>query len=109
MGDRPAKGPHLRHQRARRCPVAVVREFLGGVFGADGTAPTLHRMTEREEDAILKAPAYVQSAKPQHVPELKAVMGQLIDLLVRCGVNADTAKVYEYPVRRAASSYAAPC
>ena len=95
--------------RDPRCPVAVVREFLGGVFGADGTAPTLHRMTEREEDAILKAPAYVQSAKPQHVPELKAVMGQLIDLLVRCGVNADTAKVYEYPVRRAASSYAAPC
>src|SRR5438552_2237724 len=26
--------------RDRRCPVAVVREFLGGVFGADGTAPT---------------------------------------------------------------------
>ena len=25
------------------CPVAIVREFLGGLFGADGHGPTLHR------------------------------------------------------------------
>jgi len=29
-------------------PVAVVREFLGGLFGADGHAPVLHRWSERE-------------------------------------------------------------
>src|SRR5439155_7724968 len=43
-----------------RCPVAVVREFLGGVFGADGHAPTLHRLSDREEDSILESPAYSQ-------------------------------------------------
>ena len=48
-----------------RCPVAVVREFLGGVFGADGRAPVLKRLSEREDDAILEPPAYAQSAKPE--------------------------------------------
>src|SRR5262249_33612666 len=49
-----------------RCPVAVVREFLGGVFGADGHAPTLHRYGERPTDASLEPPAYSQSALPEH-------------------------------------------
>ncbi len=90
-----------------RCPVAVLREYLGGVFGADGKAPTLKRLGEREEDAILVPPAYSQSAKPEHVGQLKEVMGQLLRLLDRCGVETEGAKVYEYPVRRSASSYPA--
>jgi homoaconitase/3-isopropylmalate dehydratase large subunit len=90
-----------------RCPVAMVREFLGGIFGADGHAPGLHRLSEREEDAILSPPAYSQSAKPEHVEQLKEVMRHLIRLLARCGVKTDGASVYEYPVRRAASSYPA--
>lgn len=90
-----------------RCPVSMVREFLGGLFGADGHAPALHRMSEREEDAIITHPAYSQSAKPEHVERLKEVMRQMIRLLARCGVNTDGASVYEYPVRRAASSYPA--
>jgi aconitase A len=89
------------------CPVAVLREFLGGVFGADGKAPTLKRMSEREEDAILQPPAYAQSARPEHLEELKAVMGQLLHLLGRCGVATEKATIYEYPVRRSASSYPA--
>ncbi len=89
------------------CPVAMVREFLGGVFGADGQAPILSRLSEREEDAVLIAPAYSQSAKPEHVEQLKEVMRNLIHLLARCGVNTEGAGVYEYPVRRAASSYPA--
>jgi 3-isopropylmalate dehydratase small subunit len=89
------------------CPVAVVREFLGGVFGADGRAPILKRLSEREEDAILEPPAYAQSAKPEHVEQLKEMMGQLLHLLARCGVKTDGASVYQFPVRRSASSYAA--
>ncbi len=54
------------------CPVAVVREFLGGHFGADGTAPILKRLSECEDDAILEAPAYAQSAKPEHVRRSQA-------------------------------------
>src|SRR5262249_24072932 len=61
-----------------KCPVAVVREFLGGLFGADGQAPVLHRLSERTGDAILGHPAYSQSAKPEHVEPLKTVMRDLV-------------------------------
>src|SRR5262249_28199087 len=90
-----------------RCPVAIVREFLGGLFGADGHAPVLHRQGAREEMSTLKPPGYSQSAKPEHVGELRLMMSHLIDLLVRCGVKAKGARIYEYPRRRSASSYAA--
>jgi aconitase A len=93
--------------RSADCPVAVVREFLGGVFGADGKAPTLKRLSEREEDAILEPPAYAQSARPEHVGQLKEVMDQVLHLLARCGVTTDGASIYQYPVRRSTSSYPA--
>src|SRR5205807_9510645 len=86
---------------------AVGRECLGGVFGADGTAPVLKRLSAREENSILERPAYSQTARPEHVAELKRMMDQLIHLLGRCGVETDGARVYEFPVRRAASSYPA--
>ena len=90
------------------CPVAVVREFLGGLFGADGHAPDAAslgrraRMTRR-----LSTPAYSQSALPEHVDALKQVMGDIVRLLARCGVETDGAKIYEYPTRRSASTYPA--
>jgi aconitase A len=90
-----------------RCPVAVVREFLGGVFGADGKAPTLRRVGENERDAVLAPLAYSQSAKPEHVGQLTNVMGQLTWLLSRCRVQTGDARVYQFPVRRALSSYPA--
>ncbi len=89
------------------CPLAVVREFLGGLFGADGHAPVLHRWGEREEEATLEPPAYSQSTIPGHVEALKQVMGDVTRLLARCGVKTNGARVYEYPTRRATSSYPA--
>ena len=89
------------------CPVAVVREFLGGLFGADGWAPTLHRLGARAEDAVLEPPAFSQTAKPEHVSQLRGLMSELVRLLARCGVKTEGAKVYEYSTRRAASSYPA--
>ena len=89
------------------CPVAVVREFLGGLFGADGHAPTLHRWGKSEQEATLETPAYSQSTIPEHVEALKRMMDDVIHLLARCGVKTDRASVYEYPTRRAASSYPA--
>jgi aconitase A len=88
-----------------RCPVAVVREFLGGVFGADGHAPGLHRLNENAEDAILGPPAYSQSAKPEHVEQLEQVMRDLLSLLARCGVNTEGVNLLKYPTRRSASTY----
>jgi aconitase A len=90
-----------------RCPVAVVREFLGGLFGADGHAPVLHYFGKDEHQASLEPPAYSQSAKPEFVPATIRMMHDIIKLLVRCGVKARGATVYEYPVRHAASSYPA--
>ncbi len=90
-----------------QCPVAVVREFLGGAFGADGQAPALHRMNERAESAILSHPAYSQTARPEHASHLKDLLRQLLRLLDRCGVKTDGANVYEYPTRRSASTYPA--
>jgi len=87
------------------CPVAVVREFLGGLFGADGHAPVLHRWGKHEGEATLEPPAYSQSTIPEHVEALKQVMDDVTRLLARCGVKTDGASVYEYPTRRAASSY----
>ncbi len=87
------------------CPLTVVREFLGGLFGADGHAPVLHRWGEREEEATLEPPAYSQSTIPEHVEVLKRVMDDVIRLLARCGVKTGGARVYEYLTRHATSSY----
>jgi len=90
-----------------RCPVAVVREFLGGLFGADGHAPSLHYFGPEEDQASIKPPAYSQSAKPEFVDATKRMMNHIVALLVRCGVKARGAMVREYPVRRSASTYPA--
>jgi aconitase A len=87
-----------------RCPVAVLREYLGGAFGADGKAPTLYRTGMQEEDATLLLPTYWQSAGPENVGQFKQVLNQLLGLLARCGVKTDGARVIEYPVRHAVSS-----
>jgi aconitase A len=89
------------------CPLAIVREFLGGMFGADGWSPNLKRLGGREEDAILTPPAFSQSAKPEHIPHLREVMNQLLCLLNRCGVKTGGATIYEYPTRSSSSSYPA--
>jgi aconitase A len=87
------------------CPVAVVREFLGGLFGADGHAPVLHRWGKHEDEATLEPPTYSQSTIPEHVEALKRVMDNVTYLLTRCGVKTNGANVYVYPTRRATSSY----
>ena len=88
-----------------RCPVAVVREFVAGAFGADGQAPVLHRYGAEGQAASLDHPAYSQTAPPEYSEVLKSTMGQMIGLLARCGVTTKGAAIYEYPVRRSASSY----
>jgi 3-isopropylmalate dehydratase small subunit len=90
-----------------RCPVAMVREFLAALFGADGHAPVLQRHSESEENAILTPPAFAHSAKPEHVEALQQVMQQIQRLLVRCGVKARGARIYTYPTRRSPSTYPA--
>ncbi|HJR70946.1 MAG TPA: aconitase family protein, partial [Gammaproteobacteria bacterium] len=92
------------------CPVSVVREFLGGLFGADGHAPSLHRTNPSKgaDGASLRPPAFSQTAKPEHVETLKQRMLDLLALLDRCGVRTKGAWIGEYAVRRSSSTYPAP-
>jgi aconitase A len=89
-----------------RCPVAIVREFLGGAFGADGTAPVLKRYGPGEEDGILEQPGYSHAIKPGHVAAQKDVMRAMLRLLARCSVRTEGAAIREYAVRHSNSSYA---
>jgi hypothetical protein len=101
--DQPAMLPKFLLEE--RCPVAVVREFLGGSFGADGTGPVLKRFGPAEDDGVLEQPGYSHAVKPEHVNAQKDVMRQLLGLLARCSVQTDGAAIREYPVRHSESSY----
>jgi aconitase A len=90
------------------CPVAVVREFLAGFFGADGHSPALRRFGSEEEDSTLDTPAYSRSTIPAHVAGLRVFMRELVRLLARCGVKAGGARIYDYPTRRSKTTYLAP-
>jgi aconitase A/intein/homing endonuclease len=90
------------------CPVAVVREFLGGLFGADGHAPALHRWGKDAEQATLEPPGLSQDTIPAHLEESKEMMREIVRLLARCGVVTEGARVYQYPTRRSSSSHPAP-
>jgi hypothetical protein len=87
------------------CPKSVVREFLGGLFGADGHAPILHQWGNREEDSELNPPAFSQSTIPAYLGRTREMMHELVRLLALCGVKTDGAAVYDYPTRRSSSSY----
>jgi aconitase A len=90
------------------CPVAIVREFLGGLFGADGHAPTLHRFGGNEQDSSLGHPAYSRSTTPAHLARSRAFLQELVRLLKRCEVKTVGARTYDYPTRRSKSTYSAP-
>jgi 3-isopropylmalate dehydratase small subunit len=106
--DQPASLPAF--VREADCPVSVVREFLGGVFGADGHAPVLRRTNPEygDDGASLNPPAFSQTAKPEHVEALRQQMRDLLSLLDRCGVRTKGSWLGEYAVRRSSSTYAAP-
>lgn len=87
------------------CPTALVREFLGGLFGADGRAPLLRRVgQDAEEGTALTPPVYAKYTTPQQVAALTQVMWDVMRLLARCGVLTDGAQVRTYPTQRAASA-----
>jgi len=109
VGRRIFQAPTLPHFVLEdNCPTSVIREFLGGAFGADGHAPKLHQWGESEDDSSLEPPAFSQSTIPAHVERMRALMQEIIHLLARCGVSTDGARVYDYPARRSGSTYAPP-
>jgi aconitase A len=89
------------------CPVGVVREFLGGLFGADGHAPRLHRWGGTEDESSLEPPAFSKATTPPYLEESKEMMLKIVLLLAKCGVKTEGARVYDYPTRRSRSTYGA--
>lgn len=63
-----------------KCPVAVLREFLGGVFGGDGHSP---RLNTRK-----LAPVHFSNAIcAEYIETLEKKMQQMCDMLERVGVK----------------------
>ncbi len=89
---------------ASDCPVAVVREFLAGMFGAAGHSPLLERMGDGHHAAWFSAPAISRSAAEAHVESLRNAMREVIRLLGRCAVKVEGASIRECPARGPASS-----
>src|SRR6266702_954960 len=72
---------------------------------AISTLPGVRTGKRIQQVPTLEPPAYSQSTIPEHVEALKQVMDDVIRLLAHCGVKTNGASVYEYPTRRATSSY----
>jgi len=72
------------------CPVGVLREFLGGMFGAHGAAPNLNEA--QHDEVTLTHPWYGKSTWTTACDQLTQVLDQVKELLGRCGVKTKGAE-----------------
>lgn len=70
------------------CPKPILREFLGGMFGADGHTCILGM--HRGKRDILTSIGFSKSRRKQHVPSLLTMMEQIRDLLGKFGITEIT-------------------
>ena len=82
-----------------RCPVAVVREFLGGPSAA--MAGRL-RSTDSRPRAVRSFPAGFRKRRSRRRRGAPRRIEESVKLSERCGVRTDDISIYEYPVRRSA-------
>ena len=92
------------------CPISIIREFLGGLYGGDGHAPYLNTSSAASRKAkngldrlTLRGICFDQSIAADHQESMKAKMQQLCALLGRVGVSGGT--VYG-PIERMSSQQA---
>jgi histone acetyltransferase len=72
--------------RDPKCPVPVVREFLGGLFGGDGIGVSVSHETGGKKR--LGHVGFVTTRKGPHVVEQREVLRtQLVPMLIRCGLE----------------------
>jgi len=67
------------------CPLAIVREFLAGLFGGDGHTPKLAHSSTRLSSSITPV-KFSQSIVEKHLSSLEMYMQNIRQLLERCGV-----------------------
>jgi DNA-directed RNA polymerase beta subunit/intein/homing endonuclease len=70
------------------CPLPIVREFLGGLFGGDGH--TCHLGLHRGKRDILSSISFSQSKKQEHLESLVIMMQDIQKLLARFGITKTT-------------------
>jgi len=70
------------------CPLPVVREFLGGLFGGDGH--TCYLGLHRGKRDILSSVSFSQSKKAEHIDSLIIMMQDIQKLLARFGITKTT-------------------
>jgi hypothetical protein len=85
-------------------PKAVVREFLGALFGGDGHAPTIVHLVKAP--ATMKPVRFAQSR--DDVSVLAVMQHQLISALARLGVEATADRIARVPVTHLAKDQHAP-
>lgn len=70
------------------CPVPVVREFLGGLFGGDGHTCILGM--HRGKRDILTSISFSKSSLEPYLSSVHTVLQDIIELLNRCGIHKIT-------------------
>ena len=67
------------------CPLPIVREFLGGMFGGDGH--TCHLGMHRGKRDILSSISFSQTKNKQHIESLSQMMEDIKKLLSKFDIN----------------------
>ncbi|MFY7729892.1 MAG: LAGLIDADG family homing endonuclease [Flavobacterium sp.] len=70
------------------CPLPIVREFLGGLFGGDGHTCVLGM--HRGKRDLLTSVSFSQTKKAEHVESLVHMMNDIKTLLARFGIHKVT-------------------
>ena len=78
-----------------RCPLPVVREFLGGLFGGDGM--TLYLCHRVGSSAVLTGLGFCTVRSGDVAAEQQQVLrAELLPLLERCGINCSSDVTFEF-------------
>ena len=67
------------------CPKSVIREFLGGLFGGDGSCPRLD--IRKNKKTCFEGVKFSWSSSPKYFNDLKVTMEKLCKLLEKLGIN----------------------
>ena len=72
----------------KKCPIPIVREFLGGLFGGDGH--TCYLGMHRGKRDLMTSISFSQSKNEEHKKSLKEMIKNIKNLLKRCGIKKTT-------------------
>ena len=79
------------------CPLPLLREFIAGLFGGDGSAPVLKLHGGKRD--LLSSIEFSQSKQYQHIDSLLHSMTQLQRMLARLGIHNTSIQPLKLPSR----------